>query len=264
MEQKIKEVNVRLSGFAALMGLGYNSEIDYCRLSSIRVTFKLPNQFHRSFNIFTYKSIDKQCDGIIDTVTQVLGNKSLIGNKPDTDFAIKRYEYFKIERVIFNPPATIVFWQDGTKTVVKAQDEDFDPEKGLAMAISKKALGNRYEYYNVFEEWLPEERHVSARDLIPVGELIAKGFAEGIKRYRELTIPPINLDKFNINNYHPLLPTNDNDSEVFFDDMVERNCSTCAHEGIYTDGMPPCMLCDSYYHKQWTPKKEVINDQENI
>lgn len=76
-------------------------------------------------------------------------------NKSYIDFQIKRYEYFKIERVIFNPPATIVFWQDGTKTVVKTQDEDFDPEKGLAMAISKKAMGNRYEYYNVFEEWLP-------------------------------------------------------------------------------------------------------------
>ena len=28
----------------------------------------------------------------------------------------------KIERVIFNAPATIVFWNDGTKTVVKCQN----------------------------------------------------------------------------------------------------------------------------------------------
>ena len=59
-----------------------------------------------------------------------------------------------IENVIFNDPATIVFWSDGTKTVVKATDEGFDPEKGLAMAISKKALGNRGNYYNEFKKWL--------------------------------------------------------------------------------------------------------------
>ena len=63
----------------------------------------------------------------------------------------------RIKNVIFNDPATIVFWEDGTKTVVKAIDEKFDPEKGLAMAISKKALGNHGNYYNVFTKWCPEE-----------------------------------------------------------------------------------------------------------
>lgn len=60
----------------------------------------------------------------------------------------------QIKNVIFNPPATIVFWADGTKTVVKTQEDDvFDPEKGLAMAISKKALGNQGNYYNQFKKW---------------------------------------------------------------------------------------------------------------
>ena len=58
----------------------------------------------------------------------------------------------KITRVIFNDPATIVFWEDGTKTVVKAHDEEFDPEKGLAMAITKKALGND-SYYPEIKKW---------------------------------------------------------------------------------------------------------------
>ena len=71
-----------------------------------------------------------------------------------------RYYYDKyveskepIKKVIFNDPATIVFWSDGTKTVVKCHDEVFDPEKGLAMAISKKALGNQGNYFNVFKKW---------------------------------------------------------------------------------------------------------------
>lgn len=58
-----------------------------------------------------------------------------------------------INKVVFNPPATIVMWSDGTKTVVKAQDEDFDAEKGLAMAISKKALGNKGNYCNEIKKW---------------------------------------------------------------------------------------------------------------
>ena len=62
-----------------------------------------------------------------------------------------------IKNVIYNDPATIVFWTDGTKTVVKAENEDFDPEKGLAMAISKKMLGNKGNYYEVFKKWLPKE-----------------------------------------------------------------------------------------------------------
>lgn len=61
----------------------------------------------------------------------------------------------KIRNVILNDPAVIVVWEDGTKTVVKAQGEKFDPEKGLAMAISKKALGNKHSYYGVFLKNIP-------------------------------------------------------------------------------------------------------------
>lgn len=64
----------------------------------------------------------------------------------------------KIKDVIYNDPATIVFWEDGTKTVVKCKNEKFDPEKGLAMAFSKKMFGNNGNYYNVFKKWLPEEK----------------------------------------------------------------------------------------------------------
>lgn len=61
----------------------------------------------------------------------------------------------KIRNVILNDPAVIVLWEDGTKTVVKAQGEKFDPEKGLAMAISKKAFGNKSSYYGVFLKNIP-------------------------------------------------------------------------------------------------------------
>ena len=63
-----------------------------------------------------------------------------------------------LKKVIYNDPATIAFWSDGTKTIVKAQPGDiFDPEKGLAMVIAKKACGNKGNYYNGFKKWLPKE-----------------------------------------------------------------------------------------------------------
>ena len=64
----------------------------------------------------------------------------------------------EIKNVIFNDPATIVFWADGTKTVVKKQKEDkkkkFDKEKGLVMAIAKKALSNEGNYFNEIKKWV--------------------------------------------------------------------------------------------------------------
>ena len=58
-----------------------------------------------------------------------------------------------IKKVKLNPPATIVFWTDNTKTVVKCNGEDYDPEKGLAMCICKKMLGNKGNYYEVFKKY---------------------------------------------------------------------------------------------------------------
>lgn len=54
-----------------------------------------------------------------------------------------------IEKVKFSGPATIVFWVDGSKTVVKCQEGDtFDPEKGLALCFMKKVLGNKSGRFN--------------------------------------------------------------------------------------------------------------------
>lgn len=74
-----------------------------------------------------------------------------------------------ITKVIFNDPATIVFWNDGSKTVVKCNSEDkFDPEKGLAMACMKKLFGNKGYYNDIFRKWLPEEEQM---DTIVVDEI---------------------------------------------------------------------------------------------
>ena len=63
-----------------------------------------------------------------------------------------------ITKVIYNNPATIVYWSDGSKTVVRCQKGDtYSPETGLAMAICKRVFGNDNKFNKVFARWLPHD-----------------------------------------------------------------------------------------------------------
>jgi hypothetical protein len=76
------------------------------------------------------------------------------------------YDRPGIERVIFNDPATIVMWTDGSKTIVKCQPGDtYDAEKGLALCISKKYFGNKGNFNEVFKKWIPEEKEISVDEM---------------------------------------------------------------------------------------------------
>lgn len=70
-----------------------------------------------------------------------------LANKKTKDSAISAnnlYNTFEIKDIKVNGPATIVFWADGTKTVVKCgPDDSYDVEKAVAMCFMKKALGSR-------------------------------------------------------------------------------------------------------------------------
>lgn len=76
-------------------------------------------------------------------------------------FNIKPREFIlpAIKNVYFNPPATVVLWDDGTKTVVKCQDGDtYSKETGLALCMAKKAMGNSSKFNDIFKKWIPEEK----------------------------------------------------------------------------------------------------------
>ena len=98
------------------------------------------------------------------------------------EFEKKRQEVIRTntpKRVIFNSPATIVFWKDGTKTVSSAHNEAYDPEKGLAVCFAKKALGNGYEgstaFMKLITKWLPKEKEEDDTPKVdPAVELVEK------------------------------------------------------------------------------------------
>ena len=65
-------------------------------------------------------------------------------NKPKTHFGGAfeiNGELVYIERVIYNNPAVIVFWSDGTKTKSRCSNgDDWNPEFGLNLAVLKKFI----------------------------------------------------------------------------------------------------------------------------
>lgn len=94
-----------------------------------------------------------------------------ISVKLDPHFIVRGVLPFAIEKVIFNEPATIVLWEDRTKTVVKCMEGDtFSQEMGLAMCICKKALGDNY--HRVFKEWITYEPEQETKSKYKVGDKV--------------------------------------------------------------------------------------------
>ena len=98
------------------------------------------------FRLDTYTSTDPYLDEIVfdaqckaEEVDEIsIFNRRII--------APKKFYCPYPKDVIFNAPATIVFWGDGDKTVVKCMDgEEFNPEVGLAMCFCKKVMGDGYK-----------------------------------------------------------------------------------------------------------------------
>lgn len=87
-----------------------------------------------------------------DMFTRTLGEPKYIGT---LDWGTQR-AVPAIDRVIFHDQATIVYWEDGTKTVVKCQGENFDKEKGLLAAIAKKVYGNKGNFNNIIKRFVEE------------------------------------------------------------------------------------------------------------
>ena len=136
----------------------------------------------------------------------------------------------EIKNVVFNPPATIVFWTDNSKTVVKAENETFDPEKGLAMAIAKKALGNKGNYYETFKKWMPKTE--------PKEEPKTESKEEPKTELKDCTAE---------------------------EQSKKNGCHNCA---FYSRSIieRPCNNCNPYKHSEWKPMHTLSDaeDDDNV
>lgn len=109
------------------------------------------NPWHQSGKLDNYGNLNNICLMPIDTISISEEHLSY------------KQEKAAIKNVIFSGPATIVIWSDGDKTIVKKSDceAEMDKEKGLAMAIIKKAYkdaGKEGSYFRrIFGAWIKDE-----------------------------------------------------------------------------------------------------------
>lgn len=67
-------------------------------------------------------------------------------------------EHTAAKQVIYNPPATIAIWPDGSKTVVKCDELDtYDPKLGLALCYMKKMMGSSRAFNDALRAGKAEE-----------------------------------------------------------------------------------------------------------
>lgn len=117
---------------------GYSKIIDYIVSSKIRIDSKNPNSDISKIKTALEKSSLFKCSA---------------KSKEDKMLCVDTFPT-NIEKIIFNNPATIVYWSDGSKTVVKAcSEETFSKEHGLAMAIARRYFNNnRCEFKRAIRE----------------------------------------------------------------------------------------------------------------
>lgn len=117
-----------------------DSTIDLPRevFNALSLMFKHTNYGYLDTDIASWYPIHQYCVNDVNCINEIYSRRE-----------------HEIKKVIFNEPATIVFWADGTKTVVKCSKDDiFDPEKGLAMVIAKKFFGNENGYSKNIKKWV--------------------------------------------------------------------------------------------------------------
>lgn len=73
-----------------------------------------------------------------------------------------------VDYIIFNDPATIVFWEDGTKTVVKCMEgEKFEKYAGFAMACMKKLFGSTSRAKAIMNELSKDQKEKEKKHETP-------------------------------------------------------------------------------------------------
>lgn len=92
----------------------------------------------------------------------------------------KSFYSLNVSKIIFNPPATIVFWEDGTKTVVKcAAEDEFSEYYGFLAALGKKVYENNSQIKKLIDE--KAERHENKKGEKDIPDVSVDSFGEALE-----------------------------------------------------------------------------------
>lgn len=117
------------------------SNFNYLPMDEYAKSTKLKmSDFHKDY---VYNDI------LMENYMNNLLNSGYINSKNNQ---VHQYVMPQIKEVKFNGPATIVFFDDNTKVVIKCTDTDiFDPEKAVMICVLRKALGMSSSQ---FKKWI--------------------------------------------------------------------------------------------------------------
>lgn len=101
------------------------------------------------------------------------------------EIAIKPYE---IKRILKSGPCTIVFWNDGTKTIVKRSEDDAEDDySAFTAALAKKVYGSTSAVKRIVErtEAQKEKKAQKEPEEKPVGMELGKALAQALLKALE-------------------------------------------------------------------------------
>ena len=100
-----------------------------------------------------YDDLDPLCQKFKETVIKETAKEKEMKVRNETPYKCC------VKRIIFNDPATIVFWKDGSKTVVKCiEGEKFVPYYGFLAALAKKVYGTNSEVNRIIKNAFYEKK----------------------------------------------------------------------------------------------------------
>ncbi len=107
----------------------------------------------------------------------------------------------ELKNVIFDKNATTILWSDGSKTTVKAYREPIDHEKGLAMAMARRATemdisGSwKKPFYDALAKAEDAElKRIVTRAMQPLKKVYHKAYDAELKRLYEIADSDLKVD----------------------------------------------------------------------
>lgn len=158
MEEIVNDLNEALSAFGKVINVEMKATANMVACTEVTFEFFTNRIASRIDDVTIIRNIVlgldyiRKCDVTMNYINNTLTLYLTFGNGRRIDMPVK-HRSTVIKKVMFNGPATIVYWSDNTKTIVKCMEgEEFDPEKGLAMAICKRLYGDNF--HRIFKDSL--------------------------------------------------------------------------------------------------------------
>lgn len=75
---------------------------------------------------------------------------------------------FRVKKIMHNGPATIVFWEDGTKTVVRLKEGDkYDPYAAFTAAVAKRLYGKNMKISEIVGRYSKDLKKIDIPEAPP-------------------------------------------------------------------------------------------------